>query len=94
MLVFKVLPFPSSIFLVVDCGPPDDLQNGQVEYITAPEVTTYKAEMRYRCNAFYTMRIDHGKYVCEADGFWMRSKGDKSLPVCEPGNGHIYTRRW
>uniref|UniRef100_A0A8D1VFX1 Complement C1s subcomponent n=1 Tax=Sus scrofa TaxID=9823 RepID=A0A8D1VFX1_PIG len=69
---------------IVDCGPPDDLQNGQVEYITAPEVTTYKAEMRYRCNAFYTMRIDHGKYVCEADGFWMRSKGDKSLPVCEP----------
>lgn len=66
MLVFKVLPFPSSIFLVVDCGPPDDLQNGQVEYITAPEVTTYKAEMRYRCNAFYTMRIDHGKQTAQS----------------------------
>ncbi|XP_041621204.1 mannan-binding lectin serine protease 2 isoform X4 [Vulpes lagopus] len=25
-----------------------------------------------------------GKYVCEADGFWTSSKGEKSPPVCEP----------
>lgn len=30
--------------------------------------------------------------MCEADGFWTSSKGEKSLPVCEPGNGHIYKR--
>ncbi|XP_045714569.1 mannan-binding lectin serine protease 2 isoform X2 [Phyllostomus hastatus] len=38
------------------------------------------------------------KYVCEADGFWTSSKGEKSLPVCEPvcgmsartGGGRIY----
>ncbi|XP_066231152.1 mannan-binding lectin serine protease 2 isoform X2 [Saccopteryx leptura] len=70
---------------IVDCGPPDDLPNGQVEYLTGPEVTTYKAEIQYRCNeTFYTMRRNDGKYVCEADGFWTSSKGEKSLPVCEP----------
>uniref|UniRef100_A0A8C3W449 Complement C1s subcomponent n=1 Tax=Catagonus wagneri TaxID=51154 RepID=A0A8C3W449_9CETA len=69
---------------IVDCGPPDDLQNGRVECVTGPEVTTYKAEIKYHCNEFYTMGTDDGKYVCEADGFWRRSKGEKSLPVCEP----------
>ncbi|XP_057355697.1 mannan-binding lectin serine protease 2 isoform X2 [Manis pentadactyla] len=70
---------------IVDCGPPDDLPNGQVEYITGPEVTTYKAVIQYRCNeTYYTMRANDSKYVCEADGFWTSSKGEKSLPVCEP----------
>lgn len=50
-----------SHFSVVDCGPPDDLPNGQVEYITGPEVTTYEAVIQYRCNeTFYTMTTDHG----------------------------------
>ncbi|XP_036111618.1 mannan-binding lectin serine protease 2 [Molossus molossus] len=71
---------------IVDCGPPEDLPHGQVEYITGSDVTTYKAVIHYRCNeTFYTMRTDDdGKYVCEADGFWTSSKGEKSLPVCEP----------
>ncbi|XP_045331551.1 mannan-binding lectin serine protease 2 isoform X2 [Leopardus geoffroyi] len=77
---------------IVDCGPPEDLPNGQVQYVTGPEVTTYKAEIQYRCNEiFYTMRSEDGKYVCGADGFWTSSKGEKSLPVCEPVCG-ISTR--
>ncbi|XP_045865342.1 mannan-binding lectin serine protease 2 isoform X1 [Meles meles] len=70
---------------IVDCGPPDDLPTGRVEYITGPEVTTYRAVIQYRCDdVFYTMTPHDGKYVCEADGFWTSSKGEKSLPVCEP----------
>ncbi|XP_004679374.1 PREDICTED: mannan-binding lectin serine protease 2 [Condylura cristata] len=70
---------------IVDCGPPDDLPNGRVDYITGPEVTTHKAEIQYRCNeTFYTMAAGNGKYVCEADGFWTSSKGETSLPTCEP----------
>ncbi|XP_059870072.1 mannan-binding lectin serine protease 2 isoform X3 [Delphinus delphis] len=76
---------------IVDCGPPDDLPSGQVDYITGAEVTIYKAVVKYRCNEFYTMRTDDGKYVCEADGFWTSSKGEKSPPVCEPVCG-ISTR--
>ncbi|XP_005353767.1 mannan-binding lectin serine protease 2 isoform X1 [Microtus ochrogaster] len=69
---------------IVDCGPPDDLPNGHMEYITGPEVTTYKAVIQYSCEeTFYTMSSD-GKYVCEADGFWTSSKGEKFLPVCKP----------
>ncbi|XP_029331830.1 mannan-binding lectin serine protease 2 isoform X3 [Mus caroli] len=69
---------------IIDCGPPDDLPNGHVEYITGPEVTTYKAVIQYSCEEpFYTMS-SNGKYVCEADGFWTSSKGEKLPPVCEP----------
>ncbi|XP_023491574.2 mannan-binding lectin serine protease 2 isoform X1 [Equus caballus] len=70
---------------VVDCGPPDHLPSGRVEHLTGPEATTYKAEIQYHCNeTFYTMTTNDGKYVCEADGFWTSSKGEKSLPICEP----------
>nr|KAF6379299.1 mannan binding lectin serine peptidase 2 [Myotis myotis] len=70
---------------IVECGPPDDLPNGRVEYLAGSEVTTYKAAIQYRCTeTFYTMARGDGKYVCEADGFWTSSKGEKSLPVCEP----------
>uniref|UniRef100_A0A8C0CTD0 Mannan-binding lectin serine protease 2 n=1 Tax=Balaenoptera musculus TaxID=9771 RepID=A0A8C0CTD0_BALMU len=92
MLGFKVqTDFPLPCLLVVDCGPPDDLPSGQVDYITGTEVTIYKAVVKYRCNEFYTMRTNDGKYVCEADGFWTSSKGEKSLPICEPVCG-ISTR--
>ncbi|KAL4666683.1 hypothetical protein H8959_005372 [Pygathrix nigripes] len=76
-------PMPSCS--IVDCGPPDDLPSGRVEHITGPEVTTYKAVIQYSCEeTFYTMKVNDGKYVCEADGFWTSSKGERSLPVCEP----------
>lgn len=83
---YKGIPPPISL-LVIDCGPPDDLPNGHVDYITGPQVTTYKAVIQYSCEeTFYTMS-SNGKYVCEADGFWTSSKGEKLPPVCEPGNG-------
>ncbi|CAK6440589.1 unnamed protein product [Pipistrellus nathusii] len=70
---------------IVDCGPPEALPGGRVEHLTGPEVTVYRAEVQYRCNeTFYTMAGGDGKYVCEADGFWTSSKGEKSLPACEP----------
>lgn len=53
---------PSPVCLpVVDCGPPEALPHGQAEHITGPDVTTYKAEIQYRCTGpFYTMRTDDG----------------------------------
>ena len=55
--------------LVVDCGPPDDLPSGQVEYITAPAVTTYRAVVKYHCNEFYTMTTDDGKQTIPSWGW-------------------------
>lgn len=63
-------PFP-----VIDCGPPDDLPNGHTEYVTGPEVTTYKAVIQYSCEeTFYTMHGD-GKYVLRGGlgGSWKLS---------------------
>ncbi|KAM4873139.1 mannan-binding lectin serine protease 2 [Thomomys bottae] len=73
---------------IVDCGPPEDLPNGRVDYITGPELTTYKAVIQYSCNeTFYAMKGNDSKYVCEADGFWTNSRGEKPLPICEPACG-------
>lgn len=61
-------PLPGS--LVVDCGPPDDLPNGRVEYLTGSEVTEYRAEVQYRCNeTFYTMTGGDGKHVAPSWGW-------------------------
>nr|XP_025867649.1 mannan-binding lectin serine protease 2 [Vulpes vulpes] len=69
----------------VDCGPPDDLPAGRVEFLTGPGATTHRAEIRYHCNGgLHAMTAGDGKYVCEADGFWTSSKGEKSPPACEP----------
>lgn len=60
------------VLLVVDCGPPDDLPNGHMNYITGPEVTTYKAIIQYSCEeTFYTMSGD-GKYFLQGgvDSIW------------------------
>lgn len=57
-------------FLVVDCGPPDDLPSGRVEYITGPEVTTYKAVIQYSCEeTFYTMKVNDGMHIVQSWGW-------------------------
>lgn len=72
--------------LVVDCGPPDDLPNGQVEYVTGPEVTTYKAVVQYRCNeTFYRMRTDDGKPTVQSwGGRYLELKSSLSENKLEP----------
>ncbi|XP_006016220.1 mannan-binding lectin serine protease 2 isoform X1 [Alligator sinensis] len=77
---------PMAKCIIVNCGPPEDIDNGTVTYVTRPEVTTYKAEIQYKCEGpFYTMKEkSNGKYQCSADGFWKNSKGEKTLPICEP----------
>lgn len=66
-------------FLVVDCGPPDDLPMGRVEYITGPEVTTYRAVIQYHCNeVFYTMTPTDGKQTLPSWGCVLAGK--EALP--------------
>ncbi|KAG8505589.1 Mannan-binding lectin serine protease 2 [Galemys pyrenaicus] len=44
---------------VVDCGPPEDLPSGRVEYVSGPDLTMHKAVIQYRCDEpFYTMSAD------------------------------------
>uniref|UniRef100_F6S7Y6 MBL associated serine protease 2 n=1 Tax=Monodelphis domestica TaxID=13616 RepID=F6S7Y6_MONDO len=91
---FFMLFLPRLHLLVVDCGPPDDLRKGRVTYITGGEVTTYGAMIQYSCaGPFYAMKMNNdGKYRCGADGFWKSSKGENSLPVCEPVCGLMSQR--
>ncbi|XP_074874282.1 mannan-binding lectin serine protease 2 [Carettochelys insculpta] len=84
---------PMAKCTIVNCGQPKDTDNGTVTYITGPEVTTYKAEIQYKCEStFYTLKAsNNGRYQCGADGYWKNSKGEKAPPICEPVCG-IQTR--
>lgn len=55
---------------IVECGPPDDLPNGRVEYLAGSEATTYKAAIQYRCTeTFYTMARGDGKHAAPSWGW-------------------------
>uniref|UniRef100_A0A8D0GRH5 MBL associated serine protease 2 n=1 Tax=Sphenodon punctatus TaxID=8508 RepID=A0A8D0GRH5_SPHPU len=74
---------PMAQCTIVDCGLPEDVSNGTISYITGAEATTYKAEIKYKCqDPFYAFK--GSMYRCGADGYWNNSKGEKAPPVCEP----------
>ncbi|XP_047923694.1 mannan-binding lectin serine protease 2 isoform X2 [Anser cygnoides] len=77
---------PMAKCIIVDCGQPEEMDNGAFTYLTGPEKTTYNAEIQYHCETpFYIMKANsNGKYICSDDGFWKNSKGEITLPVCEP----------
>uniref|UniRef100_A0A8C2U0Q2 MBL associated serine protease 2 n=1 Tax=Coturnix japonica TaxID=93934 RepID=A0A8C2U0Q2_COTJA len=77
---------PTAECIIVDCGQPEAIDSGAILYLAGPEKTTYRAAIQYQCAApFYTMKADSsGKYVCSDDGFWKNTKGEITLPVCEP----------
>ena len=69
----------------VDCGPPDDLPAGRVEFLTGPGVTTYGAGIRYHCDgSFYAMTAGDGEHT-----WWAavaRGPGPHDLKI----NGSIF----
>ncbi|NXL95192.1 MASP2 protease, partial [Alectura lathami] len=77
---------PMAKCIIVDCGQPEDIDNGTFTYLTGPEQTTYSAEIQYQCAApYYTLKANSsGRYVCSDDGYWKNSQGEATLPVCEP----------
>ncbi|XP_072012500.1 mannan-binding lectin serine protease 2 isoform X2 [Engystomops pustulosus] len=78
---------------IVDCGLPDDLENGNFTFETKSEKTTYNAQIHYRCaEPFYKMKDDQAQYRCGEGGHWEEiNTGDRMLPTCKPECG-ISTR--
>ena len=60
------------IFAVVQCGVPDEIQNG---YILSVEGTSYEKTVTYKCNAAFTKDPDTIA-KCNATGMW------ENLPAC------------
>ncbi|XP_061457388.1 mannan-binding lectin serine protease 2 isoform X1 [Rhineura floridana] len=77
---------PMAQCTIVDCGPAEDTMNGTLVYVTGPGITTYQAEIKYKCESpFYALKAGNfGSYLCAPDGYWRDSKGRKAPPVCEP----------
>ncbi|KAJ1145249.1 hypothetical protein NDU88_011540 [Pleurodeles waltl] len=74
---------------IIDCGQPEDIDNGKMAYVTKAGVTQYGAEIQYTCNGtYYSMRANNnGIYRCGAAGVWETTTGEKTLPVCDPECG-------
>ncbi|NP_001079120.1 MBL associated serine protease 2 S homeolog precursor [Xenopus laevis] len=75
--------------IIVNCGNPDDIDNGKYTFVTAKEVTLYNSVVQYECTGpFYYMKDGKGKYRCGADGFWGDIESEKTTPpVCAPDCG-------
>ncbi|XP_063804750.1 mannan-binding lectin serine protease 2 [Pseudophryne corroboree] len=80
-------PLPTCV--IVDCGVPDNIDNGTLTFAAARGVTTYGAIIQYKCTgSFYNMRDGQGKYQCGEEGYWedINTKS-KTLPACVPDCG-------
>ncbi|KAG8434787.1 hypothetical protein GDO86_012945 [Hymenochirus boettgeri] len=75
--------------LIVDCGNPDEIDNGTYNFGTVKEMTTYNSTVQYECTRpFYYMKDGKGLYRCGAEGFWEDiNSGSKTPPICIPDCG-------
>lgn len=77
---------------IKDCGQPQNLTNGDFNYITTKGVNTYQAQIQYYCNEpYYKMltregssQAEQGLYTCTAQGLWKNEKTGDKLPRCLP----------
>ncbi|KAM8927598.1 mannan-binding lectin serine protease 2 [Pelodytes ibericus] len=74
---------------IVECGPPDEIDNGTFTFVTPRDVSTYKAVIEYKCHGpFYSMKNSEGQFQCGTKGLW-EEKYTKSIesPICTPECG-------
>ncbi|KAE8591806.1 hypothetical protein XENTR_v10018577 [Xenopus tropicalis] len=74
--------------IIVNCGNPDDIENGTYSFVTAKEVTLYNSVVQYNCTEPYYIKEGKGEYRCGADGFWEDIESEKKTPpICVPDCG-------
>ncbi|XP_068094870.1 mannan-binding lectin serine protease 2-like isoform X2 [Hyperolius riggenbachi] len=80
-------PMPTCV--IVDCGSPSDIDNGNFIYVTTSDVTTYRAVILYKCiSRFYVIKDGAGQYQCGAGGEWEETHSKKTTPPrCVPDCG-------
>uniref|UniRef100_A0A8C5Q1F6 MBL associated serine protease 2 n=1 Tax=Leptobrachium leishanense TaxID=445787 RepID=A0A8C5Q1F6_9ANUR len=74
---------------IINCGKPDDIDNGVFTYVTDKSVNTYGAVIQYECRGpYYYMKDQGGRYRCGAGEYWEEdsTKTSKS-PICLPDCG-------
>ena len=62
-----------SIYVAVDCGEPENIENGEVSYSS----TTLTSSANYSCNNGYTLVGYSASLICNKDGKW-----EGQLPAC------------
>jgi len=58
----------------IECGPPDQIQNG----LTTGSCTAYRCQINYECLPGFKLNGRNTR-ICERDGIWSQTE----LPVCE-----------
>ncbi|XP_063292956.1 mannan-binding lectin serine protease 2 isoform X2 [Pelobates fuscus] len=74
---------------IVNCGMPEEIENGNFTFLTEKDVTTYQALVQYECHQpYYYMKEEKGRYRCGALGYWEEdSTKSRALPNCLPDCG-------
>ncbi|XP_078507602.1 complement C1s subcomponent-like [Lissotriton helveticus] len=70
----------------IECGLPEEIDNGYISYLSHSNSTTYGATIQYHCVEPYYELPSPGKgiYSCSADGEWVNSQARTELPTCAP----------
>nr|XP_033779800.1 complement C1s subcomponent [Geotrypetes seraphini] len=70
----------------LNCGPPEEVDNGRIAYISGSESYSYGSEIRYSCiEKYYNMKSEgNGLYRCSEDGTWKNDVAGVVVPTCKP----------
>ncbi|XP_029437728.1 complement C1s subcomponent [Rhinatrema bivittatum] len=70
----------------LNCGHPEDIENGNIAYISGSESYSYGTEIQYSCTErFYKMKSrGDGRYRCSEDGTWKNRIVGEEVPTCKP----------
>ncbi|KAJ1122370.1 hypothetical protein NDU88_000859 [Pleurodeles waltl] len=71
---------------VIDCGLPQEIDNGYISYLSQSNSTTSGAAIQYHCVERYYELSPPGKgiYSCSDYGEWVNSQAGTELPTCSP----------
>ncbi|XP_043935097.1 complement C1s subcomponent-like [Protopterus annectens] len=75
----------------VDCGPPKEIENGNLIYLTLFDMDTYEARIHYLCEELYyqLQKKGSGIYQCDAQGSWRNPDLGTAVPTCIPVCGNL-----
>ncbi|XP_069058045.1 complement C1s subcomponent-like [Pleurodeles waltl] len=69
---------------LMECGSPDEIDKGQITYLSDGSLTTYGATIQINCTSIYyeLNPPGDGVYYCSSEGLWKSKDRQHKMPEC------------